>query len=87
MTEIEILNILRTAPAVGAPHHGAMVERAAHSLVTMARRLSEEELEAMIELVAMCYHKMNREDCEDDEFVALMQRLAKARERQGRQLR
>lgn len=75
MNENDILGILRTAPHQHEGIWSNVVERAANSLVTMAHRLDDAELEAMIGLVALCYQKAGAENCAPDEYGMLMKRL------------
>jgi hypothetical protein len=76
MSETEILGIIRTAPPLAEGRWSAIVERAANSLLTVAHRLPDAELEALIGLVALCYQKAGAENCASDEYAALMKRLA-----------
>ncbi|GIZ53722.1 hypothetical protein [Noviherbaspirillum aridicola] len=76
MTESEILGIIRTAPPQPEGRWSAVVERAANSLITMAHRLHDEELEGVIGVVALCYQKAGAENFAHDEYAALMKRLA-----------
>ncbi|HEY8609289.1 MAG TPA: hypothetical protein VIM12_19395 [Noviherbaspirillum sp.] len=76
MTESEILGIIRTAPPTDQCGWTGVVARAANSLLTVAHRLPDAELEALIGLVALCYQKAGAENAAFDEYAALMKRLA-----------
>lgn len=78
MTESEILGIIRTAPAQSEGRWAAVVERAANSLLTMAQRLHDDELEGVIALVALCYQKAGAENSACDEYNRLMMRLMRS---------
>lgn len=76
MTENQIVDMLRTAPAQPETAWSTVVTKAANSLLSTAHRLPDEELEAMIGLVALCYQKAGLENQACDEYGLLLKRLA-----------